>query len=39
MVIHVMKDGTIRKTLEGHTITNEAFYKVLQTILKRKKGA
>lgn len=35
MIIHKMKDGTIRQTLEGVVITNETFYKVLNKILKK----
>ena len=38
MIIHVMKDGTIRQSLEGVVITNKSFYKVLHEILKKTKG-
>ncbi len=37
-VIHVMKDGTIKNSIEGTVIKNEAFYRVLQGILERRKG-
>ena len=35
-IIHVMKDGTVRKSIEGVVIQNEEFYRVLNGILERK---
>lgn len=34
-LIHIMKDGSIRESVEGLTIHNEQFYKVLSGILKK----
>lgn len=41
MIIHVMKDGTVRDSVEGITIQNKEFYRVLYEIQKKysKKGA
>ena len=36
-IIHVMADGTTRKSIEGVVIQNEQFYQVLQGILDKKK--
>ncbi len=41
MIIHIMKDGTIRDTVKGIVIHNEQFYQVLNGIQKKlieKKG-
>ena len=38
-VIHVMKDGTIRESVEGIVIRDERFYELLKNIqAKRVKG-
>lgn len=41
MLIHIMKDGTVRESVEGITIQNKEFYRVLNEIQKKykKKGA
>ena len=36
-IIHVMKDGTTRKSVEGVVIQSEQFYQVLQGILEKQK--
>lgn len=36
-IIHVMADGTIRKSVEGVVITNDQFYRVLNGILEKRK--
>ena len=36
-VIHIMKDGTVRDSIEGIVIPNGEFYRVLQGILEKKK--
>lgn len=38
MVIHIMKDGTVRKSVEGLVINNKDFYIVLNAIQQRRKG-
>ena len=39
-IIHVMKDGTTRNSVEGVVIQSEQFYQVLHGIIeKRKKGS
>ena len=37
-IIHVMKDGTVRKSIEGVVIQNEEFYRVLQGIMDKRAG-
>lgn len=37
-IINVMKDGTIRKSVEGLVIHNKDFYRVLNAIQQRRKG-
>ena len=37
MIIHVMKDGTIRKSVDGIVIKDERFYQVLKNIQQKKK--
>lgn len=34
--IHIMKDGTVRKSIEGLTIQNPEFYEVLNAIQERR---
>lgn len=36
-IIHVMKDGTTRDSVEGVVIKNEQFYRVLQGIVEKRK--
>lgn len=35
--IHIMKDGTVRKSVEGVLIQSKAFYEVLNSIQKKQK--
>lgn len=35
-IIHVMKDGTTRDSIEGVVITNDMFYQIAHEILKKK---
>lgn len=35
--IHIMKDGTVRKSVEGVLIQSRAFYEVLNSIQKKQK--
>lgn len=37
-IIHVMKDGTVRESIEGVVIQSEEFYRVLQGILEKRAG-
>ena len=34
-IIHVLKDGSIRESIEGVVIQNEEFYQVLQGIIEK----
>jgi hypothetical protein len=34
-IIHVMKDGTVRDSIEGVVIPNGEFYRVLQGIIEK----
>lgn len=36
-IIHVMADGTTRKSVEGVVITNDQFYRVLKGIMEKRK--
>lgn len=36
-IIHVMADGTTRKSVEGVVITNDQFYLVLKGIMEKRK--
>lgn len=36
-VIHIMKDGSVRDSIEGVVIPNGEFYRVLQGILEKRK--
>ena len=36
-IVHVMADGSIRKSIEGVVIKNDQFYRVLQGILEKRK--
>jgi hypothetical protein len=38
-IIHHMKDGTIRDSIEGVVIPNGEFYQVLRGILEQRKKA
>lgn len=35
MVVHIMKDGTVRNSIDGVVIQSESFYKVLNEIQKK----
>ena len=37
-IIHIMKDGTTRESMEGITIPSGEFYRVLQGIIEKKEG-
>lgn len=37
-IIHVMKDGTVRKSVEGVVIQSEDFYRVLNGIMEKRAG-
>lgn len=34
-IIHVMKDGSIRESIDGVVITNDQFYQVMQGIIEK----
>jgi hypothetical protein len=36
-IIHVMKDGTVRDSLDGLVIPNGEFYQVLQGIIEKRR--
>ena len=36
-IIHIMKDGTVRQSIEGVVIPKGDFYRVLQGILENRK--
>lgn len=36
-IIHVMKDGTTRESVEGVVITSDQFYQVLHGIMESRK--
>ena len=36
-IIHIMKDGTVRDSVEGIVIPNGEFYRVLQGITEKRK--
>lgn len=36
-IIHVMKDGTTRDSVEGVVIQSDQFYQVLQGIMEKRK--
>ena len=36
-IIHVMKDGTTRESVEGVVIKNDQFYQVLHGIVEKRK--
>lgn len=36
-IIHVMADGTTRKSIEGVVITSDQFYQVMQGIIEKQK--
>jgi hypothetical protein len=38
-IIHIMKDGTVRDSIEGIVIPNKEFYQVLQSITEKRGGA
>lgn len=37
-IIHIMKDGTVRDSIEGIVIPCEEFYRVLQGIREKRAG-
>lgn len=36
-IIHIMKDGTVKDSIDGMVIPNGEFYQVLRGIMERKK--
>ena len=36
-IIHIMKDGTVRNSIEGVVIKSDQFYQVLQGIIENQK--
>ena len=36
-IIHIMADGTTRKSVEGVVIKSDQFYQVLQGIMEKRK--
>lgn len=38
-IIHIMKDGTVRDSVEGIVIPNGEFYQVLRGITEKRKKA
>lgn len=36
MLIHIMKDGSVRESVEGIVIQNKEFYQVLDAIQKKR---
>lgn len=38
-IIHIMKDGTVRDSVEGIVIPNGDFYQVVKCILEKQKKA
>ena len=36
-IIHIMADGTTRKSIEGVVIQNKQFYQVVQGIIEKRK--
>lgn len=37
-IIHIMADGTIRKSVDGVVIQSEQFYRVAQSIIEKQKA-
>lgn len=37
-ITHIMKDGTVRKSIEGVVIQSEEFYRVLHGIMEKRAG-
>ena len=37
-IIHIMADGTTRKSIDGVVITNDQFYQVANGIIEKKEG-
>lgn len=37
-IIHIMKDGTERKSVDGIVIQSEDFYRVLHGIMEKRAG-
>ena len=37
-IIHIMKDGTVRDSVEGIVIPNGEFYRVLNGIIEKRGG-
>lgn len=37
-IVHIMKDGTVRESIEGVVIQSEQFYQVLRCIMEKRSG-
>lgn len=37
-IVHIMADGTIRKSVDGVVIQNDQFYRVAQSIIEKRKA-
>ena len=37
-IIHIMKDGTTKESIEGVVIQNEQFYQVLRSITEKRRA-
>lgn len=38
-IIHIMADGSTRESVKGVVIQSEQFYRVMQGIIEKRKGA
>ena len=36
-IIHIMKDGTVRNSIEGVVIKSDQFYQIIQGIIENQK--
>lgn len=36
-IYHIMSDGTVRDSVAGHLVTNEAVYEIIASVNKRLK--
>lgn len=37
MIIHILKDGKVLESIEGHVVTEETIYRVIENMEKEKK--
>lgn len=38
-IIHIMKDGTVKESIEGTVIRSKEFYEVLSAIISKRRNA